>query len=462
MAADSSDISRRLVSLALPVIGLNVLNVLALTVDTIMIGHIPNSEVALTGLGFAVQILFLLMVAMIGLTVGTVALVARAHGARDPDAVNHTFAQSVQLTVLLSVVVAVAGNLLCEPILRLLGAGPESIGAGRDYLHILLTGVVFNYLNILLIAVMRGVGNTRLPFFVALLMNLLNAALNYGLILGNYGMPALGIQGAAIGTLVAQAFAVVMMAILIKRGRVPGLSLPMRLRAIDRVLAQRLVGIGTPAAMDMVVFNAGFLSIIGMLGHIDEIAVAAHGIGLRVQALAFVPGMSIGQATAAMVGNALGAKKTDEARATARSAMVLCAVIMTALGMIFIVGASPMLTLFDIQPGTPLAAYSITWIRLLGICMPLVSIYIALGGVFQGSGSTRIPLRINIIATVAQVPMSALLGFGIGLGALGVWAAFPMALAMKSVMGFSAYRKNRWLESEPGRRGASTPGSDRR
>ncbi len=452
MAADSSDISRRLVRLALPVIGLNVLNVLALTVDTIMLGRIPDAEVALTGLGFAVQILFLLMVAMLGLTVGTVALVARAHGARKPDQVNHTFAQSVQLTVLLSVVVAVVGNLLAEPILVLLGAGPESVGAGLDYLRILLAGVVFNYLNILLIAVMRGVGNTRLPFFVALLMNLLNAGLNYGLILGNYGLPALGIQGAAIGTLAAQAFAVVVMALLIKQGRVPGLALSTRPRPIDGALARRLVGIGTPAAMDMVVFNAGFLSIIGMLGHIDEVAVAAHGIGLRVQALAFVPGMSIGQATAAMVGNALGAKKPDEARAVARSAMVLCAVIMTALGGIFIIGASPMLTLFDIQPGTPLAGYSITWIRLLGLCMPLVSLYIALGGVFQGSGKTRIPLRINVIATVAQIPMSAILGFGLGLGTLGVWAAFPMALGMKSVMGISAYRKNRWLEGEPVRR----------
>ncbi|MFT5685370.1 MAG: MATE family multidrug resistance protein [Myxococcota bacterium] len=452
MPAESPDISRRLISLALPVIGLNVLNVLALTVDTVMLGQIPNAETALIGLGFAVQILFLLMVAMLGLTVGTVALVARAHGAKQPADVNHTVAQSIQLTVLLSAVVAVVGNLLAEPILVLLGAGPESIQAGLDYLRILLVGVVFNYLNILLIAVMRGVGNTRMPFFVALLMNLLNAALNYGLILGNYGLPALGIQGAAIGTLIAQAFAVTMMAVLIHRGSVPGLSLPTRPRAIDGTLARKLIGIGSPAAMDMIVFNAGFLSIIGMLGRIDEVAVAAHGIGLRVQALAFVPGMSIGQATGAMVGNALGANNPEEARAIARSAMVLCAVVMTTLGIIFIVGAAPMLTLFSIEPGTPLADYSITWIRLLGLCMPLVSLYIALGGVFQGSGKTRIPLRINLIATLAQIPLSAILGFGLGLGTLGVWGAFPLALGMKSVMGISAYRKGQWLDDEPGRK----------
>ena len=446
MAAETPpDISRRLLDLALPLIGLNVLNVLALTVDTAMLGHIPGAEVTLTGLGFAAQILFLLMVAMSGLTVGTVALVARAHGAGQGDRVNHILAQSVQLTVLLSVVVAAVGSLLAEPLLRLLGAGPESVAAGLAYLRILLPGLVFSYLNILLAAVLRGVGNTRLPFVVALLMNLLNACLNYGLILGNYGLPALGIEGAAIGTLIAQAAALLLMVGLISQDREAGLRIPLRPRSIDLPLARRLVAIGTPAALDLVVFNAGFLSIIGMLGRIDEIAVAAHGIGLRVQALAFVPGMSIGQATGALVGNALGAGRPDEARAVARSAMRMCMVIMTSLGLAFIIGAGPMLQLFDIQPGTALAGHSLTWIRLLGLCMPLVALYIAMSGVFQGAGQTRIPLRINIIATIAQIPMSATFGFGLSLGAAGVWMAFPVALAMKSVMGVVAYRREHWL-----------------
>ena len=88
-------ISRQLLDLALPLIGLNVLNVLALTVDTAMLAHIPDAEVTLIGLGFSTQILFLLMVAMSGLTVGTVALIARAHGAGQGDRVNHILAQSV-------------------------------------------------------------------------------------------------------------------------------------------------------------------------------------------------------------------------------------------------------------------------------------------------------------------------------------------------------------------------------
>ena len=124
----------------------------------------------------------------------------------------------------------------------------------------------------------------------------------------------------------------------------------------------------------------------------------------------------------------------------------MCVAIMTTLGLIFIAFAGPMLQiLFDVQPGTALAGYAITWIRLLGVCMPLVSLYVAFGGVFQGAGQTRIPLRINVIATIAQVPMSAIFGFTLMMGAFGVWVAFPVALAMKSVMGVFAYRRGTWL-----------------
>ncbi len=104
-------IARRLLALALPIIGLNVLNVLALAVDTAMLGRLPGAEVALTGLGFAAQLIFLLMVAMMGLTVGTVAFVARAHGAGQRDRVVHILHQSSQLTAALGLAVAAAGNL---------------------------------------------------------------------------------------------------------------------------------------------------------------------------------------------------------------------------------------------------------------------------------------------------------------------------------------------------------------
>lgn len=442
---DRRSIPARLVQLAWPVIGLNVLNVLALAVDTAMIGRTPNAEAALTGLGFATQLVFLLMVLMMGLTVGTVALSARAHGAGDGGRVRHVLTQSTQLTVLLGVIVAVVGNLLAPTLIGLLGGSDAALEAGLLYLRPMLVGSTFYYLTILYGASLRSVGNTRLAFLVALAANLVNFGLNYTFILGNFGAPALGIQGAAFGTVCSQAFSAVLLLTLIRRGAVPGISVRLRPAPVDAPLARTLVRIGAPAAADMVILNASFLSIVGMLGRIDPVAVAAHGIGLRVQALAFVPGMSISQATGAMVGNALGAGNLKEAKAVVRASLVLCTIIMSTLAVLIVGFEDSLILLFDVPLDRPLAGYIRTWMRVLGLCMPLAGIYISFVGMFQGAGATRISLRINLWATLAvQIPLSFLLGFPLGLSTLGVWAGFPLGFVVKAALGAVHWRRGAW------------------
>jgi putative MATE family efflux protein len=441
-------ITRRLIALAWPIIGVNVLQVLALAVDTAMIGRTADAGAALIGMGYGSQLIFLLMVGMIGLTVGTVVFVARAHGARHDERVNHILHQSTQLTLMLGVGVAIIGNLAAGPLLSLLGADGPSMDAGLAYLRPLLAGSAFAYVNLLYAAVLRGVGNTRLAFYVALFMNGLNVLFNYGLILGNYGLPALGIAGAAYGTVLAQICAAVLMFVLLNRGAVPGVRPRFRMRAIDAPLSRDLIRIGWPAGADMIVLNAGFLTIVGLLARVDELAVAAHTLGIRIQALAFVPGMSISQATGAMVGMALGAGSVAEARQVVRASLGLSIGIMSSLGLFFIAWAGPIITWsFDVPPGTDLYDYSVLWMKMLGYCMPVVGVYISFGGMLSGSGATRTTLRINSwITFLFQIPASWLLGFPLGLGIFGIWVAFPVAFGIKAVWGWWEYRRGLWAK----------------
>ena len=435
----------RLLDLALPVIGLNVLNVLALFIDTAMVGRLAEPEPALAGMSYSFQLLFLLMVAMLGLTVGSVAFISRAHGAGEHDRVVHILHQSTQLTVLLGVAVAVVGTATAPWLLSLLGAEGPHHEQALLYLLPLLVGVVFNYLNILFGASLRGVGNTRLAFVIALGMNGANVVFNYGLILGNWGLPALGVQGAAYGTLTAQLLAVVAMVICLRRGAVPGVTLKLGLARIDTELTRGLVRVGSPAALDMIVLNAGFLSIIAMLARVDQVAVAAHGVGLRIQALAFVPGLAISQSAAAMVGNALGGGSPAEARRVVRAAMGLCFTVMSSLGLFLWLLDAPILMIFDVSATTPLGEASLTWILMLALCMPPVGVWLAYGSAFSGSGRTDLSLSINTFATVLfQIPLSYVLGFTLGFGVAGIWGAFPLAFVVKALVGTVAYKRADW------------------
>lgn len=445
MTSATRDAFSRLIKLAYPIIGLNVLNVLSLAVDTAMCGRLPNAEVVLTALGFATQIIFLLMVAMMGLTVGTVALVARAYGSGDTERVNHILQQSTMLTLGVGLLVAVVGNLVAGPILHLLGASDAVRDTALLYLRPLLTGTVFYYLSMLFAGVLRGVGNTMLPFLVALGSNLINFAINYCLILGHFGFPALGIQGAAIGTLVSYMCGVVALVVMMRRGVIEKLTVRFPVARLDRPLATTLVRIGMPAAMDMVILNASFLSIVGMLGHIEQVAVAAHGIGLRIQALAFVPGMSIAQATGALVGQALGGGDAAKARSVVRASITLCVAVMSALALVIVLAAPQIVTVFDVPPGSLLETLSVEWMRVLGCGMPIIGVNIAFVGMFQGAGATRTSLAINTASTLLiQIPLSALLGFTFGLGPFGVWLAFPLSFLVKVGLSAAAYRFSSW------------------
>jgi putative MATE family efflux protein len=287
-----------------------------------------------------------------------------------------------------------------------------------------------------------------LPFIIALFSNLLNIVLNYGFILGRLGLPALGVRGAAWGTVISQAVAVVLMVLILRRDVVYGVRARMGLTRIDRPLARDLFRIGAPAALDMLVLNIAFLSVVGMLARVAQVAVAAHGIGLRVQSLAFVPGLGVSQAIGAMVGNALGAGDQGEARQVVRGGMILSTAIMTFLGLAIVVGAKPIIAIFDVDSATELGRYSVLWMQILGWGMPVVGVHIALIGMLRGAGATNTSLMINIVGTlVIQVPLSWFLGFVVGWGAFGIWVAVPISFVVRLFLGVLAYRRGDWARA---------------
>jgi Na+-driven multidrug efflux pump len=198
----------------------------------------------------------------------------------------------------------------------------------------------------------------------------------------------------------------------------------------------------------MLILNVAFLSVVGMLARVAQVTVAAHGIGLRVQSLAFVPGLGVSQAIGAMVGNALGAGEEGEARQVVRGGIILSTAIMTVLGLSIVFGAEPIIAIFDVHPATELGRYTILWMRVLGWGMPIVGIHIALIGMLRGAGATNTSLMINIVGTlVIQVPLSWFLGFVVGWGAFGIWVALPISFVVRLGLGIAAYRRGTWAQA---------------
>jgi Na+-driven multidrug efflux pump len=146
-----------------------------------------------------------------------------------------------------------------------------------------------------------------------------------------------------------------------------------------------------------------------------------------------------------MVGNALGAGDEPEAREVVRGGVILSAVIMTAIGLTIVVGAEPIIAIFDVDPATELGRYSVLWVRVLGWGMPAVGVNIALVGMLRGAGATNTSLMINTVGTiVVQVPLSWFLGFVVGWGAFGIWVALPISFAVRMCLSIMAHRHGGW------------------
>jgi multidrug resistance protein, MATE family len=436
--------------LGLPVMGLNLLSVLALFVDAAMCSRLPDATVVLSGLGYAIQLVFLLTVFMIGLSVGAVSLVARAVGAGDHERVSRLLQQATTLTVLLGVAVAVAGNLLAESLLGALGASDAAARVSTQYLRPMLAAAGVNYLALLYTGVMRGLGNTRAPFVCALIANVVNAAVNYCLIYGHLGLPALGVRGAAIGTILSHVVNASLLAHALGRA-IPGVRLRLRPRSIDHGLMLRIIRIGGPAAVDVLILNFIHLGMIAMLARIDQVAVAAHVVGMRIQGLAFVPALGISQATAALIGQSLGAGDVSRARRVTTASLVLCCAVLIGLCAAMVVFARPLLHLFDVQPGSPLEDYGVQCLVLGAVANVPFAIYIAFLGVMQGSGTTRTALLISTVSVfLVQIPVGLALGFTAGLGATGVWWSLPAANLVRVGMALAAHHRGRWAANGVG------------
>ena len=195
--------------LALPVLLTNLLQSLVSVVDVYMVGRLGPIAIAAVGMGNVVRMLVLVMV--LAVSAGSMSLIAQAKGARDPEQMSFVTRQAISSGFLLSLLLMAIGLPLARPLLLFANSGgePEAVILGTAYLQILFLGMPFLILNNIFDRLMQGAGDTITPLLLTGSLNLFNILFNYIFMFGLGPIPAFGVQGAAIGTVIARATAVV-------------------------------------------------------------------------------------------------------------------------------------------------------------------------------------------------------------------------------------------------------------
>lgn len=429
-----------LLALAWPIVISQGLTMLGPTIDMIWVGKLGADAIAAVGL--SAMVVMVAGALMMGLFTGLRALVARCVGADDEKGAVQAVQQAFVLGAVLSIIMAIIGIFLSEQMLALFGAEAKVIEEAVPYNRIQFVGMVTMTLRIMTEAAMQSSGDTATPMRIGIFFRLFHMALCPFLVFGWWVFPRLGVTGAAIMNVISQGAGGALGVWFLLTGRT-------RLRVtladfhLDLENIWRQVKIGIPASINMVLRSLVGLVMMKFIVPFGTFAVAAHSLGLRIEAFLQVGALALGSAGGVLAGQNLGAGKAERAARTGWLAVGLATGFMLAIGIVILIWPEKVVSLFGTEPG--LVEIASNFLRIATVGFLMMGPAAVLTSCLNGVGDTVIPLLASL-ATMwgLQLPLAAFLPRVANLGVYGVRWAMVIALATRAFIYIFYFRLGRW------------------
>jgi len=458
--------------LAWPIVVIQLLQVTYNVVDTLYLGRLSADAVGAVSLAF--PLVFLLISVAAGFTTAGAILVAQYTGAEGDRSAGLVAGQTVTFVSLLSVVIAIVGFFYTRPALELLPTEPDTgervIPLAADYMEILFLGMPFLFGFFIFSALLRGYGDTRTPMYVMVLSVVVNILLNPFLIFGFEGNPlmawlfldglestllastgftGIGIEGAALATIVARGIAsAIGLYILFFTAAGPTTQLT-HLRPDFGFIAD-IVRLGTPSMIENSANALAQITLIAIVVTFSPAVVAAYGLGNRIISLVFLPAMGVGRAIDTVVGQNLGANRADRASRAVYLAASTAAGVMLLVAVVAVLLAEPIVSVFlgDVENAPETIAFGVEYVRTRAVEFAFIGVTQVLLGAFRGAGNTTIAMTISIITLwVGRVGIVVLLVFGLGWGESGIWIGMAVGNILGAAVAIPWFLRGSWKEA---------------
>jgi putative MATE family efflux protein len=434
MANGVTQIRRSVMALALPVTVSSLLQRTEGIMAVFLVGGLGAIPIAAVGLG---QLLAFIATTLVsGLSVGTNVIVAQLWGARRRQDAGQAARHFLGLSVVVSLVLMGGGLLLNRFAMQLLGAAPEVIALSLPYSTLIFLVIPFTVLLQVLSSILQGTGNTKTPMYAMIVVNLLHVILAYPLIYGRWGLPTLGVQGAAIAVGIAEATGVSYLVF-------HCLPLMHRSTQIRFDFFRTMWQVGAPVSGERIVQQAGILAYTKIVLLYGTVSYAAHQVGLSIESLSFLPGYGFAIAAATMVGQSIGAGKYTRAKLENWEANRLATVSMSIMGLVFFFFPYALLRAFTsdeavIELGT-------LFLKIVAVIQIPLALTMVLAGSLRGAGDTHFIMVATTIGMWAvRVPIAFMAGVWLNLGLYYVWLAMIADWTLRMALMLWRYRSERW------------------
>ncbi len=455
----SSNTVRPMLALAMPVLAEESLTMLVGYTDWWLVGHFLAGTEYKAAMGLMSYVLWLLPSMFAAVAIGATALIARFVGAGDRDAARRVAHQAMLLGLLFTVAVLAAVLLGGRTLVQVMQLEGRAAELAVRYIWILTPVIPAIMLEQVGVACLRGAGDTFSGFIAKSIVNVVNVVVSTLLVVGPGSIPKLGWEGLAIGTACGHGLGGLLVLGLLIRGRA-GLRLELSGMRPDMELIRRLWRIGMPGGVDTLAVLSCHFVYLAIINSLGVAAAAAHGLGVQIEALAYLSCYAFHVAASTMTGQLLGA---GDARRATRSTIEACVVggtMLTAAALVFYFAGAWLAGFFtgDVHDPTALATGKL--LKIVAFSTPPLAVMMVLTGSLRGAGDTRWPLVVTLVGLIAvrlplacwfawdsfQVPGLDITIAGLGLGVAGAWWAMVIDVVLRSMLLIYRFWQGRWKE----------------
>jgi len=433
-------IRKEVFALALPAMGENVLQMILGIVDTAFLGHLHWT--AMTAAGMANQILFIFQAIFMAISIGATVLISNGVGIGDKKSVRLTAWNGFYMSLILGGIVTFTAA-FSTPLLTLFpGVEADILQITDVYLKIILLGG-FGFASMyILSAILRGSGDTKTPMIAVGIANTVNVFMDYGLIFGHFGLPAIGAEGAAIATVISRfigTFILLFACLKSKRLSMLGFGKV----KFDLVRIKRMLKIGIPTAIENLVITVGSLIFANILLMAGSQAYAAHRIGINIESLSFMPGYGVSVAITTLVGIYNGKNLKKTMLGAVRQGWIIGTFIMVLIGAFITVFPELLIRLFTSD--TLIISEAILPVRILGLVQFFQSTDFIMTGALRGVGDTKAPMYVTLIGIWGiRIPIGFVLVRFFNLGLLGAWTGMIVDMIFRGLIKMYLYARGNW------------------
>lgn len=434
--------------LAFPVAMQNLLTSSFILVDTIMVGQL--GDLSLSAVGMAGQFGWFLNMITFGMCSGAAVFISQYWGAKDTAGIRRTYGIAVVSVCLISALFFVIGLLFPEGVVRIFNREPDVVEAGAAYLRIACWSYLATGVNMVFCIVLRSTENVKLPMYVSLVTTVLNAFMDYGLIFGAFGMPEMGIRGAALATVIsAWAGPVLILAVsAIHRNML--ISPIKELFGFNKRSIAEYYAKATPVIINETLWGFGTLLFSVIFANLGYQYYAAVTIFRTFENIAFVFFIGLCNASSIMVGKNVGAGHIKRAVEDSRRFVLFVSLCSVLTGVLIIIFRFQLASVFNLSGSITPETLKLTASLLLvyGIELPVRNLpYILIVGTFRPGGDTRIGMKLDLLSLwLCSVPLTTLAAFVFKLPFIAVFAIMYAAEDyLKAILCVKYYFTYNWL-----------------